>query len=151
MNRENGISLLELLLFIVVAASIVLLSVRYLSESRLNLKVDQSIEQIQKITNAGYQWLQSRSQLRFDNSGSNNAVNISMSQLLATHLLSNLSSDTQDAWGGAIAVSPAADPAYLSITLPNVPNNACQIIMRKLSGTAHQQNCLGSRGYYGVF
>lgn len=143
---QQGLSLLEVLLVVAIAATILLLTTRYFAISRLELKVAQSVSLIQKISSASYLWLNGQSQADFSG-----PTVISMYPLQAANYLGTV--DLQDPWGGTILVSPGPNPQYVQIALPKVPMDACNSLKQRLAKSAFQQisNCTSSSGYYGSF
>ncbi|HYF98062.1 MAG TPA: type 4 pilus major pilin [Coxiellaceae bacterium] len=149
-----GFSLIELLFVTAVAAGILLLGARYFNLSRSNLKVTNSIAQIQKITSASYQWLNGQSQLDFSGANASNGTAINLTALINTNYLTNTPNDTRDAWGGVISISAdPTNPRYVRINLPAVPKTACNNLKQHLANTAQSQitNCTSSSGYHGSF
>ncbi len=147
MNRIRGISLLEVLLVLSIAASIMVLTTRYFALSRLNLKTAQSISQMQKITSAAYQWLETQKQLNF-----NTPSPINITDLTALALIN--SNDMIDPWGGSITIAPdSADKHYVTIYIPGAPMVACVNLQKRLSNIAHDQitDCTSSSGYHASF
>ncbi len=57
-NNQQGISLLEVLLVLLIAATIVAAAVTYYSQTIRSDKVSQTVNFIQQINKAGYEWLQ---------------------------------------------------------------------------------------------
>jgi prepilin-type N-terminal cleavage/methylation domain-containing protein len=151
-QRVKGFSLIEMIFVIVVAAMIALLAVRYFASSRFNLKVTSAVSQIQQITGASYQWLNTHAQLDFTGGDVPNGVAISMTELVNTECLGN--NYTQDPWGGTIAVNadPSA-PTLVKITLPGASLKACNNLKQRLANKAQSQiqTCTANSGYYGSF
>ncbi len=92
-NKPRGFSLIELLLVIAVSALITLVAVHYFSSSRFNLKITSAVSQIQKISNASYQWLGAQKQLDLSGANSATGVAVSMTQVLNTQWL--MTTDTK--------------------------------------------------------
>ena len=57
-RRQQGISLLEILLVLTIAAVIVSAAINYYSQTLTSTRVSQAASLIQQINKAGYEWLQ---------------------------------------------------------------------------------------------
>jgi hypothetical protein len=130
MKKNLGISLLEILLVIIVGASIITLAVIYFSEASLSVDVTHAMDQIKKTTQASYRWLEMQSQENFSENPNGQAISID--KLIASGLLENIKADTIDPWGGKIIVEPGSNPNLVRIILTDVPQAACLNLEHRL-------------------
>lgn len=151
MRKTIGLTLLEMLLVLVIGASIVTLAVRYFTVSHRAMQVQQAMTQIKHITRASYTWLNTRRQVNF--SDAENGQTISLNQLIDSNLITP--EQTIDPWGKPISLAPASDPSRIKIGLPGIPIKACRNLQRKLTrinqskifSTCHAK----LNTFYGVF
>lgn len=130
--RQLGISLLEVLLVLVIVASILLMAVRYFSVSVRNTRVATSVRQIQFLTRASYEWLQTQKQENF--SDDPNGTTISLQKLIDAGLVTpDDKGEYLDSWGGNIIVAPGKDARFVKITFENLPGHACAQLRRQLT------------------
>ena len=134
MRKSRGLTLLETLLVLTIAAAIILVAVRYFSVTHRDLNVTHAIQQVQSLTKASYEWLEAQKQENF--SDNNGATAISMQALIDAGLIKNTDRDTKDPWGEAIRLDPGTDPNRVKITMPNVPQYACRNLARRLENVS---------------
>lgn len=148
MNKIKGISLLEMLLVITIGAAIIMASVRYFQITSRNVRVTQAIQQIQRLTQASYEWLQGQKQDDF--SGTNFGTAISMKQLMRAGLIKNTKSNKKDPWAGDIKIAPGSDPTRVKITLAGVPQKDCKNLARRLDPISKitMPKCGGKLNHY---
>lgn len=135
LNKQTGISLLEVLLAVAIGATIITMSVRYFTVTQRNSHVLQAMQQIKLIAHSSYAWLSEQKQPNFSDSPS--GTNISRDLLVEAKLLPE---NTQyNPWGGDITLAPSTrDPSYITITMSGLPNGfACQNLKHRLQNIAH--------------
>src|SRR3990167_1617968 len=66
MRRQNGFTLIEILLALGIAAVIITISIRYFFLSEENMRVEESIALIKSITRASFDWRAQQKQPDFD-------------------------------------------------------------------------------------
>lgn len=134
MKKQLGISLLEIVLALVIIASIVTLSVRYFTVTSRQLKVTHAEKQIREVTKASYEWLQAQMQQNFSSNPDGTTIN--MEQLINAGLITSNDQDDHvyllNPWGGRVLVTPGADPSYVRITMTNVPEKDCRSLRQQL-------------------
>jgi len=137
-RTSQGISLLEVLLSIVVGASIIMAGVHYYAVVNRGSQVSHAISQVRTLTKASYHWLNAQAQDNFacDNTR-DNCSSISLQSLIDAGLITNTDMNTKDPWGGDITISPGTDPTYVNITMASVPNLACKQLAQKLRNVSH--------------
>ncbi|MCH9743757.1 MAG: hypothetical protein K0U29_02380 [Gammaproteobacteria bacterium] len=149
-RKQSGISLLEILLGLVLIATISTMAIRYFTVTTRSMKVSNAIKQIKHLSNISYEWLQQQQQTDF--SGSSAGTRISLQELINTGLLRNDPSERYDPWGGDITVNAATnDPSYVSITLSKVPQDACRMMVRQLQSVNHLQSTPCGSAYGNTF
>lgn len=144
MKHQRGVSLLEILLVLGIIASILLMTTWYFSETGFEMRVMQSIQEMQSITQAAYRWQSFQKQTDFSG--------VSLQALIDDGLVVNQS---HTPWGGAITVSADEDaPEHVRITLSNIPSGACKMLRHKMTDIVTEQasdeDC-ATHTYYGVF
>ncbi len=132
MYRQKGITIVELLLGIAIAAVIITISVRYFFTAEENMRVEESIGLIKNITQASFDWRAQQRQPDFDA-----PEIISIENLLSLGLIHP--EEKLNPWGGEITVEPAADPSHIKITLARVPFTACGKIKRILDAAPNSK------------
>ncbi len=114
-NNQQGISLLEVLLVLLIAATIVAAAVTYYSQTMRSDKVSQTVNFIQQINKAGYEWLQIPEKISgnyhadFTNLTASNANGINAFIELGLMTCENDSCLT-NAWGGKNLVVAGSPP-----------------------------------------
>jgi type II secretory pathway pseudopilin PulG len=158
-QRHKGISLLETLLVLVVAAVIVTGSVMYYSHAVATSRVAQASTLIQQINKAGYEWLQipnstlNPSTLYPKDFSSLANVDNGLTYFNDAKLLpcENNSCFTNP-WGGTVTATVTANyPQYMLIVLTKLPDSDCALLRQQLVNIAPQnvtsQNiCTSSKG-----
>ena len=148
-NKQSGISLLEVLLSLVIIATITTMSVRYFTVTNRSMRVSTSIKEIKHLTNLSYEWLQAQRQADF--SGNPNGTAISMQVLADTKLIENLEHEKYNPWGGDITIEPGSNPSYVKITLTQIPQKDCRSIVRQLKNSNHLTNTPCGSAYGNTF
>ncbi len=116
-----GVTLLEIMLVLAVAAMIIVMSVRYYQSASASQQSNSLLEQIQAITAAADGIAQ----------GSNTYANLSTAQVQP--MMPNQSMN--DTWGGAITVKGTGATTY-TVTIPGVPQNVCAPVIASLAANA---------------
>ena len=136
MLKQRGVTIIEALLVLTIAASIITAAVAYFSMTHRQMKVQHAISQIKTITAASYEWLHAQRQPNF--SDINGGTEVSIQKLIDEGFLqSNNPNDATtylDPWGGSITVSAdPTNPKYVSITLDHIPKAACYNLSHQLT------------------
>lgn len=157
--KYKAFTLLEMLLVLMIAAAILVMATRYFTISMRNMHVTQAISDIQSITKASYEWLQTQKQENF--SDTPNGVAIDMQQLIEFKLIQPNDSkhplSYYDPWGGEVEIGPGKNNASrIYILMKNVPKMACLNLVRKTQSLMDQNSlhpaCDKDRNdYYGEF
>jgi type II secretory pathway pseudopilin PulG len=160
-QRQKGISLIEVLLVIIVAAAIVTGAVMYYSHTVAASRVAQAATLIQQINKAGYEWLQIPDSTlnpgtiyppdfsSLNNAQDGNGLNyFNDSKLIPCE---NRSCFTNP-WGGGTTVTAADGNAkYMLITLTKIPASDCALLQQQLlniapQNIAQQNICVTTKG-----
>ncbi|OGT64933.1 MAG: hypothetical protein A3J38_05120 [Gammaproteobacteria bacterium RIFCSPHIGHO2_12_FULL_45_9] len=129
-KQQKGLSLIEVLLALTVSAMVIVMSTRYFWTANQAANITQATSQIQRITNASYQWLDANRQSDF--------ADITLTALVSANLIS--ANDQTNPWGGTITASVGqSDPTHVRITLASVPQTQCQALVRALATTAYTE------------
>lgn len=136
---QKAISLLEILLALVVIASISMMAVRYFIITSRDAKVAQAIRQVKILTHASYAWLDAQKQTNFNDNDS--GTTISVSELLDAQLIES-PHDTTDPWGGQIEVTPGDQPSYVKIEMSGIPGDDCKNLTQQLKYINHSQQSM---------
>ncbi|MCH9770774.1 MAG: hypothetical protein K0U12_07850 [Gammaproteobacteria bacterium] len=146
--RQRGVSILEALLFITIAAIILALATRYAATALRNLHEQRAIRQIQHLTDVSYEWLSNQKQMNFSCEDSSTGCKaIGNTELTEAGLIS--ANDLIDPWGGNITIKPGNNPKYVQITLGSLPQKSCLGLTQQLltvTKTTIQLNCLAPKG-----
>lgn len=146
MKKQQGNSLLEIVLVIAVSSVLIVMAVRYFTVVDMNSRVAETISRIDILTRASYEW-RDINQLP-DFSG------ITTDALEKVKLVSE--SDTKSPWGGTIGLSAGNQASeHVKITLNRMSAKACENLRRHLASIAHSQSspgdCKGQHTYFGEF
>ncbi len=145
MKSIRGISLIEILLVVAIAATIVAGAIMYYSQTLLGSKAAQTITLIESINKAGYEWLQ----LPDSNGSKSDFAGLSLNELIVHHLLpcENQSCSTNP-WGGAVTVGPnAKNPKLMEITIKDISMQACSRLVENMQNIAPQNSQLDKQNY----
>ena len=112
-----GVTLLEILLVLAVAAMIIVMSVRYYQSATANQQVNATLEQIQAITATADGIAQ----------GNNSYSTVSTTQVQPMMPQGKMTT----VWGSTITVTGGAVSSY-DVTIKTVPQNVCSQIVPKL-------------------
>lgn len=129
LKRQEGISLIEMLLVIALGALIITASVHYFGLSGRNIRVNQAMQQVKALTEASYEWLEEQKQDDFSDQHGGSAI--SLSELVDAGLISDAKMQN-DPWGGNIRLEPGSDPSRVKITLSGIPKQDCKNLSRRL-------------------
>jgi Tfp pilus assembly protein FimT len=106
-----GVTLLEIMLVLAIAAMVIVMSVRYYQSASLNQKMNATLDSVTGIMAGGESVLAAVGTLS----------NISSAQLAPYMPNSAMPSSP---WGGAMTIATSGANSYV-ITIPNVPSEAC--------------------------
>lgn len=157
---QRGISLLEILLVVLVAAGIVSAAITYYSQTMRNSKVSETVNFIQQVNKAGYEWLQILgadprypSQYPSDFSGLSTAPNQNGLQYFVNAQLISCENNScfKNPWGGFNSVTVGSNPKYMLITIFGITKADCALLQQQMQNIAPQglpqqnycQNLLG--------
>lgn len=133
-KHQNGISLLETLLsLVIISVILVIVANYYFSQNQLNLNVSKANTQIHQLASVAYEWQTAQQQ--------NDFTGLSMAALQTAGLLPFDDPYSQiNPWGGSISISPyASNPTYLQITLSKIPVDACKNLRNRMANIAYAQ------------
>lgn len=120
-SRERGISLLEIMLVLVVAAGIIIAASRYFTVTRLNQQVNEAATMINNVYVAALQY-----------SNNNDLSTINISTLInGGSLPADFDNSEANPWSGSISAAGAGN--VLTVTLSNVPEKACANLTARFS------------------
>ena len=131
-QKNRGVTLMELMLALVVIAVLLFLAVRYYTVAREGAKVAQAISRIDMAVNASYKWLEGMNQTGFRT--------INADKLVDKGLL--LKQDIKNPWIGTdMSIGPyAVDSDHVSIEYLGIPKTACQSLAAKLKEKTYKSN-----------
>lgn len=118
---QLGVTLLEIMLVLAVAAMIIIMSVRYYQSATVSQQANSVLQQIQAISAAADTYAQGAGGYTGLNASGGSAGNLP----LASPNLLNLP------WGGTAGVSGQSATTY-QITLTGIPNSVCTIISARI-------------------
>lgn len=134
----KALSLIEMMLVLVVVATILLLGVRYYSIAIQQANVARVVKDIQIIQDGAKEWLLANSD--FSISATNGFKKLGMSKLVADGLVpSNYAGKQGDLYEAEYSAYIYVD--RLRITLGDVPKKFCESVAAKLQGRAANVNC----------
>ena len=129
-HSTTGVTLLEVMLVLAVAAMIILMSVRYYQSVNANQAANTALQQIEGITAAADTLSQG--------SGSYATGGVS-STTIANLLPGGATSGLTTPWGTTITISGATASTY-AVALPSTPVNVCPLLRTKLTQDNHFTN-----------
>lgn len=140
MQKQRGISLLELMLGIAIIVTILIASTRFFNIANENAKVNNAINLLHQITDASYKWYENKP----------NFNNLTFSTLAEAGFLPEKYKAYEkvcegcNPWGGDIRIEAADDKSKLKIILSGVPddekvNKACTKLENQLQ--EYQASC----------
>lgn len=116
-KKMLGVTLLEILLVLAIAAMIIVMSVRYYQSSTASQQANSALEQIQAITAAADGMAQA--------SGTYTGVSYNSVRLLMPNKVMTTS------WGGSISIDGQTNTSY-DVTLGETPPAVCQMLLSKM-------------------
>jgi type II secretory pathway pseudopilin PulG len=116
-----GVTLLEILLVLAIAAMIIVMSVRYYQSSTASQQANSTLEQIQAITAAADGMAQANGSYASVSTGT---VKVLMPNELMT-----------SAWGGTITVTGGTSNTY-TVTFSSMPGNVCHMVTSRLGANS---------------
>lgn len=131
LSRMLGVTLLEIMLVLAIAAMIIMMSIRYYQSASSSQQVNAALSQIQGIVAAADSLAQA--------TGSYSAAHISNSTLQPLLPANSLTAP----WGGAITVTAVNAGSY-TIAILAVPPGTCQLFVSKITTNAHIKATTGT-------
>lgn len=141
-QRQQGISLLEILLVLVVAAIIVCAAVAYFSQTLSNTHVSQAVDLIRQINKAGGEWRQipgANAQYPQDYTSLVSGGANGLDTLVNAQLISCPNHSCYDTPWGANTVMLTVDSAhaqYMLLTFSRVPSSDCARLKEQMKNMA---------------
>ncbi len=126
-----GVTLLEIMLVLAIAAMIIVMSVRYYQSASSSQQANAVLEQIQAITAAADGLSQA--------SGSYSAAGVSTASL-GPLLPAN---GFLTPWGQSITIGTVGPSSY-TVTVPKTPSGVCPLVISKLKSNNHYAGLTGS-------
>jgi len=120
-NSVRGVTLLEIMLVLAIAAMVIVMSVRYYQSASANQQANGILQMIQGVTAAADGLAQG--------TGSYSVANVSTTTIQP--LMPNNSMTTP--WGGEITVSNAAPSTY-DVSITAMPGQVCALLSARLAG-----------------
>jgi type II secretory pathway pseudopilin PulG len=142
--RQKGITLLEILLVVLIAAGIISAAVTYYTQTLGASRVSETAALIEQINKAGHEWLQIPIN-QTDNYQSNFQNLTSIDNLISLDLLScPNNSCKKNAWGGTVAVNgdSGSQYQYMTIALSGLPSGDCARLQEQMKNIAPQSASL---------
>ncbi|HTM63933.1 MAG TPA: type 4 pilus major pilin [Gammaproteobacteria bacterium] len=121
-SKMVGVTLLEVMLVLAVAAMIIVMSVRYYQTATYNQQTNTALQTIQAITAAADSLAQGSG--TYDSVTQANIANLMPSNMVSG---GNINSP----WGGTITVGAGSGQTY-SVTFTNTPQNICTALSSRL-------------------
>lgn len=152
--KQKGVSLVEALLVIVIGATIIAMSIRFITQNSFTSKVAQASSVIQQLADASYEWLQGQSQLDFDGNTPVSIDTLYKAGLINFDCPAGSASCKNNPWGGAIAVTAYEDdPQYVKIQFSHIPMMACRSLANRMQSTNYKDqtqanNCQTTGSYF---
>lgn len=119
----SGVTLLEIMLVLAIAAMIIVMSVRYYQSATSNQQANQALQIIQGITAAADGLAQG--------SGSYATANVSTNTIMPLMPSQNMTAP----WGGQITVSNAAASSY-QVSLDATPPQVCLLLTSRMASNS---------------
>ncbi|HVE44852.1 MAG TPA: hypothetical protein VNC84_06940 [Gammaproteobacteria bacterium] len=127
-RKTQGVTLLETMLVLAIAAMIIVMSVRYYQSASAGQQTASVLQQIQAITAAADGLAQP--------SGSYSGINAGT---IASLLPGGSTVGLKTPWGSTITIGGTSPTGY-TVTIPETPPQVCPQLEAKLSGTGIQGN-----------
>jgi Tfp pilus assembly major pilin PilA len=140
MRYMKGITLLETMLAIAIAAVIMVASVHFYWVAKARSTVLQATSQIQRLVRAAEEW-ETAERLPYLSSESGELI----AELVKAGLLK--AQDEANPWGGSVSVTGDSDGRVV-VHLDGIPKNSCQLLVSqfKTSASANDFSCTGKGG-----
>src|SRR3990167_3395268 len=155
LNKESGLTLIEIILVIAVSVGIIITATRYYISTRLNANVESAIAQTKETVQLSYEWLNQQPQANFAGNGPTQTT-ISNQQLINSNFVTQ--KQLQCPWPNSnLTVSPdPQDASHLRIAYANIPTSACLNLTHRLENVVYNQQqssptACQQHQYYGVF
>jgi type II secretory pathway pseudopilin PulG len=119
-SKQNGISLIEIMLGLSVIAAVVIMSTVYYNHTHENQRRSQLVSQVAAITQASQNYMRNRT--------------LSPSSMNVTTLVSNGGLSpiyTKSPWGGTVTIS-VVNTSQVQMKINGVPNNSCVAVKKTL-------------------
>jgi len=126
----RGVTLLEIMLVLAVAAMIIIMSVRYYQSASSNQQVNNAYSQVQALVAAADNLAQATG------TSSYSGVTIAALTPLLNWSGSSSTSIGNSPWGSAVSVANAAATTY-DITFKSVPSAVCSLFLARLTANNH--------------
>lgn len=122
-KMQIGISLLELMLTLVIIATILVASMRFFAVANENAKVSNAVTMIHEISDASFKWYEANPQ--FD------ATKFTLANLVTMQLLPNKykEPDNINPWGGSVAIEGSGE--HFNVSMSNVSIKSCNMLEGK--------------------
>lgn len=145
-NNCRGIGLLELMLSLIIIASVLLMATRYFIQASAANKVTETTQIIGTLVDASFKWLEAEPDFK----------NLDLNKLVEAKLLPEDWRDKKDPWGGSIKISPyggSQNYQTIEVMISGAPKTACENIndIMNKQGMISEQVCTNSSGYVGVY
>jgi type II secretory pathway pseudopilin PulG len=127
-KKMAGVTLLEVMLVLAIAAMIIVMSVRYYQSATSNQQANTVLGQVQSIVAAADQMAQSTGAYTTANNGGAMTTASIQTLLPAAGLMTP--------WGQAITIGNVTSSAY-TITLPTTPATVCALVRSKVIANNH--------------
>jgi len=130
-----GVTLLEIMLVLAIAAMIIVMSVRYYQSATTNQQVNAALQMVQGIAASA------------DNLAQATGSYAAATQADIFKLLGSSAGTMNTPWGTAVSIAPGASGSEYTVTFPNTPGPVCLLLKarlmagRKFSTTA---SCTGT-------
>lgn len=158
-RSQQGITLLEILLVLAIAAIIVTGAVSYYSQTMRYTHVTETVNFLQQVNKAGHEWLQIPNEsgvypTDFTGLGGGNGLQILVNKQLLSCPNNSCYTNT---WGGSNTID-STYPQYMTLILTKIPNGDCLLLQKEMqnvvagdSGAGHgplipQNTCQPANG-----
>ena len=116
-----GVTLLEIMLVLAVAAIVIVMSVRYYQSASASQQANSTLEEVQAITAAG------------DGIAQGTGTYVGVTPAAVTPMMPNNSLATP--WGSTITIT-APTPTGYTVSIPGTPQNVCAQLIARLGGAS---------------
>lgn len=133
-SSMQGVTLLEIMLVLAIAAMIIVMSIRYYQSATSSQQANTVLEQIQAITAAADNLAQA--------TGSYKAANVSTASIQALVPQNSMTAP----WGGAITIGTVNDSSY-QVQIVGTPTAVCPLLLSRLNANNHFAMAAGCASY----